>query len=40
MEQLAAMEECVAVTGLRLIEYLTRKFDLDARWPSHSLTPQ
>jgi len=31
-EQVAEVEECVAVTGLRPIEFLVREFALDARW--------
>jgi formimidoylglutamate deiminase len=31
-EQTAEVDECVAATGLRPIEYLTREFALDARW--------
>jgi formimidoylglutamate deiminase len=31
-EQTAEVDECVAATGLRPIEYLTRHFALDARW--------
>ena len=31
-EQTAEVDECLAATGLRPIEYLTREFTLDARW--------
>ena len=31
-EQTAEVDDCLATTGLRPIEYLTRQFALDARW--------
>jgi formimidoylglutamate deiminase len=31
-EQTGEVEECMAATGMRPIEYLTREFALDARW--------
>ena len=31
-EQTAEVDDCLAATGLRPIEYLTREFALDARW--------